>query len=441
MTESANSIYKRPAELLQNLIRFNTANPPGNEKECILYIKNLLEVGGYETTILAKDEGRPNLIARLEGEGRTNGLLLYGHVDVVPVGNQDWSQPPFEGKIEDGFIWGRGALDMKSGVAMMVSAFLRAKSEGLKPAGDITLVIVSDEEGGSDYGAGFLTEKHAGLFKGIRYGIGEFGGFSVYIGGQKFYPVQVAEKQVCWMKTVITGKGGHASLPLRNGAMARTAAMLQKLNEQRLPVHIHPEVRNMLETMAGSVSDPMSSLLRGLTVPSQTDAILDQMGPQGNLFEAMLHNSVNATMIHGGTGINVLPTEITVRMDGRILPPYTRDDFIHELRVIIGEEISVEIEHYREGSGEPDMGWYETLAGILKESDPDGIPVPFLLPGVTDAAYFSKLGIQTYGFLPMNLPPDLDFLSMIHAADERIPVGAVQFGADAIYEAMKRMKR
>jgi len=197
------TIYERPAELLQNLIRFDTTNPPGNEAQCVSYINSLLTDVGFETAILDKDPDRPNLIARLKGRGTVPPLLLYGHVDVVSTANQNWTYPPFEGKVVDGYVWGRGALDMKGGVAMMLAAFLRAKAEGLIPAGDIVLAILSDEEAGSDYGANYLVENHAEQFEGIRYAIGEFGGFPLYIGQQQFYAIQVAQKQFCWMKLIL----------------------------------------------------------------------------------------------------------------------------------------------------------------------------------------------------------------------------------------------
>ncbi len=188
-------IYNRPEELLQKLIRFDTTNPPGNEKACIHFIDELLQQAGFQTTIVSRDPNRPNIIAKLKGQGNAPGVLLYGHVDVVTTTNQNWTHPPFEANIIDDYVWGRGALDMKGGVAMMLAAFLKAKAEGLKPAGDITLAIVSDEEAGGDFGAKFLTENHADLLKGIRYAIGEFGGFSMHIAGKKFYPIQVAEKE------------------------------------------------------------------------------------------------------------------------------------------------------------------------------------------------------------------------------------------------------
>ncbi|MDH5636636.1 MAG: M20/M25/M40 family metallo-hydrolase, partial [Candidatus Bathyarchaeota archaeon] len=181
-SNSKQTIYERPAELLQNLIRFDTTNPPGSEAECVAYINRLLTDAGFKTTLLAKDANRPNLIARLKGQGTAAPFLLYGHVDVVTTANQKWTHPPFEGKVEDGYIWGRGALDMKGGVAMMLAAFLRAKAENLNPAGDVVLAILSDEEGGGEYGAKYLVDNQAKQFEGIRYAIGEFGGFSTHFG-------------------------------------------------------------------------------------------------------------------------------------------------------------------------------------------------------------------------------------------------------------------
>ena len=431
------TIYERPAELLQNLIRFDTTNPPGNEAQCVRYINSLLTDAGYETSILAKDSNRPNLIARLKGQGTVPPLLLYGHVDVVSTANQKWTHSPFEGKVVDGYIWGRGALDMKGGIAMMLAAFLRAKAEGLTPAGDVVLAILSDEEAGSDYGAKYLVENHAEQFEGIRYAIGEFGGFLIYIGQQKFYVIQVAEKQFCWMKLILRGPGGHASNPVRGGIMAKLATLLQTLDQHRLPVHVTPVARQMLESIAAAVPSPLSSAFLQLLDPAQTDDVLNLFGPQGSIFDAMLHNTVNATIIQGGEKINVIPAEIVLKLDGRLLPGYTFDDMVAELGPIIGDDIEIELIRYDPGPPEPDMGLFDTLAGILRKADPDAIPLPLLMVASTDAHLFARLGIQTYGFIPMNLPEEFIFFNLIHAADERIPIAAVNFGADAIYRALQ----
>jgi acetylornithine deacetylase/succinyl-diaminopimelate desuccinylase-like protein len=432
------TIYKRPAELLQNLIRFDTTNPPGNEAECIKYIDNLLTTAGFETSIFAKDPARPNLVARLPGESKAKPLMLYGHVDVVSTENQNWQHPPFEGKVVDGYVWGRGALDDKGGVAMLLAAFLRAKFEGLTPPGDVVLTIVSDEELGGEYGTRYLVENHAELFEGVRYAIGEFGGFTSYIGKQKFYPIMVAEKQPCKVRATVRGPSGHGSLSVRGGAVARLAKILQRLDERRLPVHIIPVVRQMLETMISSAPFFTGIGLRLLLNPSLTDMLLSLLGEQRGDLEPLLHNTFNVTRVQGGGPTLMIPSEIVVEIIGSILPGYSPDDFLSELRQIVGDDVELEIVYSEPAPPEPDMGLYDTLRDILHEADPEGTPVPLLLPSPTDARTFSRLGIQTYGFQPMNLPPEFNFSRTMHAADERVPVEAIEFGTTAIYKVLQR---
>jgi len=434
------SIYQRPSELLQRLIRFDTTNPPGNEAECISYINGLLTKAGIETTILARMPERPNLIARLRGQGNISPLLLYGHVDVVTTVNQKWQNSPFEGKLIDDFVWGRGALDMKGGIAMMLASFLRAKAEGLNLPGDVVLVIVSDEETGGNFGSKYLVENHSDLFEGIRYAIGEFGGFTLYIGKRRFYPIMVGEKQKCWMRATIRGPGGHGSIPVRGGAMARLSRLLQKLDKNRLPVHITRVASLFFKTVALSLGGLKGLIVGQLTNPLLTNSLLNLLGERGRLFDPLLHNSVSATILHGSEQINVIPSEISVGLDGRLLPGYHPADMIAELHQLIGSDIELEVIRFDPGPIDPDMGLFDTLADILRKADPDGIPIPLLLSGVTDGRFFSRLGIQTYGFLPMPLPEDLNFSQTIHGANERIPVEALDFGASAIYELLQRYK-
>jgi len=434
------SIYQRPSELLQRLIRFDTTNPPGNEAECISFINGLLTKAGIETTILARMPERPNLIARLRGQGNISPLLLYGHVDVVTTVNQKWQNPPFEGKLIDDFVWGRGALDMKGGIAMMLASFLRAKAEGLNLPGDVVLVIVSDEETGGDFGSKYLVENHSGLFEGIRYAIGEFGGFTLHIGKRRFYPIMVGEKQKCWMRATIRGPGGHGSIPVRGGAMARLSRLLQKLDKNRLPVHITRVASLFFKTVALSLGGLKGLIVGQLTNPLLTNSLLNLLGERGRLFDPLLHNTVSATILHGSEQINVIPSEISVELDGRLLPGYHPDDMIAELHQLIGSDIELEVIRFDPGPVEPDMGLFDTLADILRKADPDGIPIPLLLSGVTDGRFFSRLGIQTYGFLPMPLPEDLNFSQTIHGSNERIPVEALDFGTSAIYELLQRYK-
>jgi acetylornithine deacetylase/succinyl-diaminopimelate desuccinylase-like protein len=427
-----------PVELLQRLIRFDTTNPPGNEAACIAYVREVLESAGCETSIYARDPGRPNLIARLAGEGTAPPLLLYGHVDVVTTVGQDWRHGPFDGAIVDGEVWGRGALDMKSGVAMAIAAFLRARAEKLRPAGDLILAVLSDEEDGGDDGARFLAREHPELFDGVRFALGEVGGFTTHLGGSRFYPIQVAEKQICSLKATVRGPGGHGALPMRGGAMARLGHLLRRLDRTRLPVHIHPVARTMIETMAEAVPRPQRLALKALLEPRLTDGALRALGERGRELEPMLRNTVNATIVRGGLKINVIPSELEVELDGRLLPGQRPDDLIRELRAAIGEDVELEVVRHDPGPPDPDLTLYDTLAGILRELDPGATPVPLLMSGVTDGRFFATLGIQTYGFLPLRLPEGIRMTELVHAADERVPVAALEFGVEAVYRAIQR---
>jgi acetylornithine deacetylase/succinyl-diaminopimelate desuccinylase-like protein len=436
MKQASMIFAEQPTALLQKLIQFDTTNPPGNERECVLFIRDLLAEVGIESRLFGKPEERPNLVARLPSQGNSPPLLLYGHVDVVTTKGQSWTHPPFEGKLVDGFVWGRGALDMKGGIAMIIATLLRAKLDGLRLSGDIVLAIVCDEETGGDLGSRYLVENHPEQFANIRYALGEFGGFPFTVGRKRFYPIQVTEKQICWIKATVRGQGGHGSMPVRDGAMAKLGHFLVELNKRRLPVHITPIADVMIGTISSSIGGVNGLILRQLLNPVLTDRVLGLLGERGRIFDPLLHNTVSPTVLYGSQKINVIPSEVSVELDGRLLPGYGPDDLLSELRQ---RTDGVEFNRFRYDPcpGEPDMGMYDKLASILCEADPTGIPVPWLLSGSTDARYFSKLGIQTYGFLPMQLPDDFNFISSVHAADERIPVTALDFGVNVMYRMLQ----
>ena len=426
-------------ELLQELIRFDTTNPPGNETACIEFVRAQLEAAGCETEIYAKDPSRPNLVSRLAG-GDAAPLLLQGHVDVVTTAGQDWRHPPFEGRLEDDCVWGRGALDMKAGVSMLVSAFLRAKRENVPLPGDLVLVVLADEEAGGDLGARFLAEEHPELFEGMRYALGEFGGFTLHLSGKRFYPIQVAEKQICWLKATVRGPGGHGAMVHRGGTVARLGKLLRDLDRNRLPVRVTPVVREFVERIAAELPRKEAVVLRSLLKPRLTDSALRLLGERGTSLEPMLRNTVNATIVRGGAKINVVPSEIELELDGRALPGIAPDQLIAELQELVGPDVELELVRHDPGPSAPDLGLFGTLAGVIRELDPEGIPVPLLQIGVTDGRFFSRVGVQTYGFLPMRLPEDFQYAKLIHAADERIPVEALEFGAEAVWRAIQRFR-
>ena len=431
-------IYKRPVELLQNLLRFDTTNPPGNEAECVAYVDSLFRDAGIDTVVQGRTAGRPNLIARLKGRGDAPPLLMHGHVDVVTTANQAWQHDPFGGEIIDGYVWGRGALDMKGAVANMICALLRARAEGFVPAGDILLAVVSDEEQGGDYGAKWLAAEHPELFEGVKYSIGEAGGETTYLGGRKFYPIQVGEKQICRIQATFRGTGGHGSIPRRGGAMAKLGRFLTTIDEHRLPVHITPVVEQMLREIETQLPPPMNQAVAGLLNPATTDAVLDSMGPIGRLIDPLLHNTVSPTIVAGGHALNVIPSEITLKLDGRLLPGFSPEDGLAELRALVGDDVEFEVLRYDPYPTAIDMSMYDTLASIMREADPEGTPIPYILTGVTDGRHFATLGIQNYGFTPLKMPDDDSLTYTVHDSDERVPVDALDFGAECLYKLLQR---
>lgn len=427
-----------PVELLQTLVRFDTTNPPGNEALCINYLNDLFKQAGFTTTILGKTSERPNLITRLPGRGEAPPVLWQAHVDVVTTAEQTWQHPPFAAEIIDGVLWGRGTLDDKGAAAMMTVALLRAKAQGIVPPGDIIFTALADEEAAGEYGAKFLVEQHPEQFEGIRFAIGEGGGVSVTMGGKKFYVIMLGEKQVCWMRLTVRGQAGHGSVPLRGQAMAKLARVLCLLDRKRLPVHITPVIHQMITGISNALPFPQNIVLRQLLNPALTDRVLDMLGDKGAQIGASLHNTVSPTLVRGGEKINVIPGEITLGLDGRLLPGFTPDDMLRELRALLGNDVDIAVERYEPGPEPADMERYLILADIIRQADPEGIPVPYLVAGVTDARHFAKLGIQSYGFIPTQLPDE--FIKTIHAADERIPVATLEWGTQVLLETLQRFR-
>jgi len=426
-------------ELARDLIQLDTTNPPGEERIAVELIERLLVDAHIECARYASEPGRPNLVARVKGRGEGPPLLMQGHVDVVTTVNQDWHHGPFGGDIIDGYLWGRGALDMKSGVAMMVAALIRAKARG-GAAGDLVLAVLADEEAGGICGAKWLVDAHPELFTGVRHAIGESGGVALHLGGRRFYPIMVSEKRGCQMLVTLRGPGGHGSIPARGGAMAKLGELLVKLDAARLPVHVTTPVRHQLEAMRDALDEPLKSRIGALLDPARTDAALAELGALSRGLDASLHNTVNATIVNGGLKVNVIPSEVTVQLDGRLLPGFGPEDMLQELRAVVGPEPEIDVTLVGPAQPEVDLSAFAHFASVLEEADRGCVPVPSLVTGGTDARHFARLGIRTYGFLPLNIPPDFNSSPTIHAADERVPVSAIEFGAECVYEAAMRYR-
>jgi acetylornithine deacetylase/succinyl-diaminopimelate desuccinylase-like protein len=423
-------------ELLQALIRFDTSNPPGNERACIEFAGGLLERAEIPHRYMAVEADRPNLVARVEGRGDAPPLLLYGHVDVVSADAREWRHPPFGGDLVDGEVWGRGALDMKGGVAMLLSALMRVSSSETPAAGDVILALTSDEEAGSHTGMKFLVEEHADLFSGVRHALSEFGGYTLWQSGRRFVPIQVAEKQRCLIRATMRGPGGHASSMVRGTASEKLGWLLSRIASRGLPVHVTPVARLMLESMARELPRHEQLALRGLLRPRAGKPLLRLLGASGETLAPILCNTATPTGVGGGTSSNVIPTELSLDLDGRVLPGLTTSDLLAELESLADGRATFELVSEEPAAApEPDLSLMPLLADVMAQRDPGCVPIPMLNPGYTDARYISRLGIQTYGFLPMRLPPEIG-TSLVHAANERIPADTLEFGTNCLLDAI-----
>ena len=441
VSDALGGLHADPTSLLRQLVRFDTTNPPGNERACIEWVQGLLAAYGIQSRLYARDPARPNLVARIAGGGEPP-LLLYGHVDVVTTAGQPWSRNPFAADLIDGVVWGRGCLDMKGGDAMMIAAFLRAAFEKTALPGDVILCLLSDEEAGADFGAKFMVEEHPEVFAGVRFALGEFGGYREAMFGQTFYPIQVSEKTVVRLSGRLRGPGGHGAMIHRGGIMARLGRVLGRLDQNRLPVNITPAAAAMIEAVANSLTGPERAQVLALLDPERADAALDRMGPRGDVFDCVLHDTVNVTVINAGEKFNVVPSTVELNFDARILPSSSPAKLVADLQDLLGDD--VEFDPPRAMSdplGQPDLRLLPLLEQVLKEHDPEARPLPMLMVGATDGREFSRIGIQSYGFLPMNLPADIEIFRLIHAADERVPAECLQFGTDCIFDVLNRFDR
>lgn len=416
---------------LQALLRIDTTNPPGREAAAAQYLAGLLRDEGLEPRLVAKDPERPSVLARLPGRGERGPLLLQGHTDVVPADPSEWTHPPFGGVIADGCVWGRGALDMKGTVIMQLTALALARRAGLRPAGDIIFCAVPDEEVGGDAGAKYLVEEHPELVRAER-ALGEVGGFTMHVGDARFYPIQVSEKVGCALEITVRGPSGHGSQPIRDGAMAKAGRVLEALTRSRLPLHVSPTSEAFVRALAGA-----QPALLGLLDPGRIDGVLAELGPQARMFEAILHNTATPTVIQGGSKSNVIPGAVTIRVDGRLLPGQDAEEFLAEVRALIGDDAEVAYQHYPYHTEAPVDEFFRHLAGILEAMDPGAVAVPSLITAITDARFFALLGTPTYGFSPVKLDPSMPYWQLFHGADERIPIEGLQFGIDAIYRVIE----
>ena len=423
--------------LCQALLRMDTTNPPGNERICAQFLERELREVGLEPVLLEAAPARTNLVVRHRGTGKLPPLLLTAHLDVVEADPSKWRRPPFSGDEFEGCLWGRGAIDMKNMAAMCTAIMRRLAASGTRLDRDVIFAAVADEEAGCDLGSRFLVEQHEALVK-AEYAIGESGGFSLHLGDTTFYPIQVAEKGLCWVRARWTGEPGHGSMPRPDSAVLRMAAGLAALGKARLPVHPTSYLSDFLDAVAVRQPAVARPLVRLLSRPELLARLL-RLRPDAGIARSSRRKSA---VVCPGRVRPSISTSATPGMTLVLAPARTTvgdavfDSSAPRLRAILGADVELEV--MREAPPtvtEPvASALYDVIARQVVAREPDAVVVPYMIPGFTDAKYFTQLGARWYGFSPVKIEADsgIRFADMFHGHDERIPIAGLHWGAEVL---------
>ncbi len=413
-------------ELCRDQIRIDTSNygddsGPG-ERKAAEHVATLLDEVGIESTMVEETPGRTSLIAHWgDTSSDRPALLLHAHLDVVPAAAEDWQVDPFSGEVQDGYVWGRGAVDMKDFNAMLLSVVRARARAGAVPDRPIVMAFTADEEAGGHHGAQIMVEQYAEHFDGVTEAVGEVGGFSATVRGRRIYLVEAAEKGMAWMKLTARGRAGHGSMINGENAVTRIAQAVARIGAHEWPVRLTPAMEVLLATVA--------DLAGTEATPENAEALVEEFGSASRMLGAVIRHTTNPTMLSAGYKANVIPTEATAHVDGRFLPRF-EDEFFATLAELVGDGIDVEYLSRQQPWETPyDGDLVDAMHRSLLAEDPDALVAPFLMSGGTDAKHFRKLGMRSYGFTPLRLPADLDFTALFHGVDERVPVDALEFGA------------
>ena len=432
-------------ELLRDLIRFDTTNPPGGEAECIAFLADHLRMAGLDPEVLDPGEGRANLVVRLRGRGDgTQGpLLLHGHVDVVAAEAPRWKHPPFAGEVHDGQVWGRGAVDMKNMVAMSAAVLAVLARLEMPLRRDVIFAAVADEEAGCVAGSGWLVAEHPEKVR-AQYALGEGGGFTLYAGAQPVYPIQVAEKGACWIRATARGATGHGSMPRPDNAVVRLATFLDRVGRRRLPLKTSPEVARFITEFAAAQPRPARDVLPLLLKPGWSRLVLDHMVRDrvaARSLNAILRDTATPTVLRAGGKTNVIPSKAEAELDGRIAVGSTEQELLAELRQLAGRWVDLEVldTSFPPTLASPDTDLFRILTDVVADHHPGAVAVPSVTPGFTDAKFWSRLGARCYGFAPVRLEPgDAPYLELFHGDDERIPLSGLTAGLRMLADAVTR---
>ena len=422
-------LHTEVISICQRLIRIPSVNygdGKGDESAIASTVVELLAEVGIASKIYESAPGRCNVIATIEGlDAKRPGLVLHGHLDVVPANAQDWSVEPFAAEIRDGMIWGRGAVDMKNTDAMIIAIFRMWARKGIKPPRNIVLAFFADEEAGSLFGSRWMVANHPEVFSGCSEAISEVGGFSVTVADNKrLYFIEAAQKGIHWMRLSADGRAGHGSMMNSENALTRLSEAVSAVGNYEWPQKYTKTVKILFKKIAEVTGKKYDE--------KDLRPLLQELGPMVRMIGATLQNTANPTMLDAGYKANVIPQSASAVIDGRFLPGM-EDELNETIKNIVGPDIKIEtITHDIALEVDFEGEIVDAMTNAILAFDPEGIPVPYLMSGGTDNKALSELGIVGYGFSPLKLPADLDFMALFHGVDERVPIDSLKFGTDVL---------
>lgn len=435
MTTSTRSQLELEAiRICQELIRIPSVNfgdGKGDEADVARHVVTLLSEVGIDSQTYESAPGRCNVIARIKGTDSSRpGLVVHGHLDVVPANAADWSVDPFSAEIKDGFIWGRGAVDMKNMDAMILATVRDWARTGYVPSRDIVLAFFADEEAGSIFGSHYMVKNHPEVFAGCTEAVSEVGGFSVTVGGGKrLYMIETAEKGIHWMRLTAQGRAGHGSVMNNENALTRLTTAVSKIGTYQWPQRYSKTVKALFKRVAAETGKPYDE--------NDLRPLLEEVGSAARMIGATLQNTANPTMLEAGYKANVIPGSASAVIDGRFIPGF-EDELNQTIKNLIGEHITIETITRDKALEVPFEGdLVEAMCNALLKEDSVAIPVPYLMSGGTDNKALADLGIIGYGFSPLKLDADFDFMAMFHGVDERVPVEGLAFGARVLKDFLE----
>ncbi|MBI5876032.1 MAG: M20/M25/M40 family metallo-hydrolase [Chloroflexi bacterium] len=441
MTIQWDSVREETTALLQDLIRFDTTNPPGNETPCLEHVAAVLRRNGIESTLIESKPTRGNLVARLKGNGSKAPFMMMGHVDVVPVERDKWTVEPFGGIVKDGFVYGRGALDMKNIDVIQMMVLLLLHREKVPLARDVIFMLNADEEIGGKWGAQFMQEQHPDLITAAA-GVTELGGNAFEFAGKRFFMVQTGEKAGSGFYLRAHGTPGHGSMPHDDNPVLKLVRALKRLGSVERPIHVSPTMRQYVETIAraaGPEGEIWYGLLDNATFVETLNA-LPVHASMKKMLHSQFHNSMAPTILSAGTKVNVIPSLAECHVDCRAVPGQTREDVRREVQAVVGDEIEIEFRSEIQSKGVEQVEatqseLWKLMDKHMQAAASDAVLLPFLHTVGTDGRFQVKLGTQIFGFTPA-LSPITEY-DRIHGHDERVAISDLEFGVKVLYNVTK----